>query len=57
MCVYVCVCVYVLLTYTISISIIDLCVSQEEPSLIASNQRIYEFYKWIIFEKKTHCGK
>ena len=28
------------------------CVSQEEPSLIASNQQIYDFYKRIIFEKK-----
>ena len=35
-----------------------ICVSQEEPSLIAaSNQQIYDFYKWIIFEKKRHCGK
>ena len=31
-------CVCVLFTYTISISII--CVSQEEPSLIASNQQM-----------------
>ena len=29
--------------YTISISFI--CVSQEEPILTASNQRMYEFYK------------
>ena len=52
-CVYVCVCV--LFIYTISISIIS--VSQEEPSLIASNQQIHDFYKQIIFEKKKHCGK
>ena len=44
-----------LFTYTISISII--CVSQEEPSLIMSNQQIYDFYKWIIFEMKRHCKK
>ena len=50
-----CVCLCVLFIYTISISII--CVSQEEPSLIASNQQINDFYKWIIFEKKKHCGK
>ena len=31
--------------YTIYISIV--CVSQEEPSLIASNQQMYDFYKWI----------
>ena len=54
-CVYVCVCVCVLFIYTISISIIS--VSQEEPSLIASNQQIHDFYKQIIFEKKKHCGK
>ena len=48
----VCVCVFI---YTIFISII--CVSQEEPSLIAYNQQIYNFYEWIIFEKKRHCGK
>ena len=29
--------------YTISISIV--CVSQEEPSLIVSNQQMYDFYK------------
>ena len=40
----------VLFIYTISISIT--CVSQEEPSLIASNQKIYDFCKRIIFEKK-----
>ena len=54
-CVYVCVSVCVLFIYTISISIIS--VSQEEPSLIASNQQIHDFYKQIIFEKKKHCGK
>ena len=36
-------CVYVLFIYAISISII--CVLQEEPSLIASKQQIYDFYK------------
>ena len=34
----VCVCMFVLFIYTISISII--CVSQEEPSLIVSNQQV-----------------
>ena len=52
-CVYVCVCVFFI--YTIYISIIY--VAQEERSLIASNQQISDFYKWIIFEKKSHCGK
>ena len=32
-------------------------VLQEEASLIASNQQTYDFYKWIIFEKKRHSGK
>ena len=39
--------VYVLFTYVLF----------EEPSLIASNQQIYDLYKWIIFEKKRHPGK
>ena len=56
-CVCVCVCVFVfvcvLFIYTISISII--CVLQKEPSLVASNQQIYDFFKWIIFEKRRHC--
>ena len=30
------------------------CVTQEEPSTIASNQQIYDFYNLIIFEKKRH---
>ena len=51
----VCVRLCVLFIYTISISII--CVSQEEPSLIACNQQICDFYNWIIFDKKRHCGK
>ena len=44
MCVCVCVCisVYMLFIYTIFTSII--CVLQEKP-------------KWIIFQKKIHCGK
>ena len=32
-------------------------VSQEEFSFIASNEQIYDFYKWVIFEKKRHRGK
>ena len=40
-CVYVC--VYVLFIYTISIIII--CFLQEEPSLTASNQQMYDFNK------------
>ena len=39
----VCVCVCVLIIYTISISII--CVSKDEPSLIASNLQIYDIYE------------
>ena len=55
MCVCVCVCVCVLFTYTISSSII--CVSQEEPSLIASNQQmnnlqVNTFWKKGIVESK-----
>ena len=46
--------VCVLFIYTISISII--CVSKDELSLAASNQQIYDFYKWI-FEKKRQCAK
>ena len=42
MCVCVCISVYMLFIYTIFISII--CVLQEKP-------------KWIIFQKKMHCGK
>ena len=39
-----CVCLcFFLFIYTISIGII--CVSQKEPSLIASNQQMYNFYK------------
>ena len=38
-CVCVCVCVCVLFIYTTSVSII--CVLQEEPSLVASNQQIW----------------
>ena len=45
------VCVFVLFIYTISVSIIY--VSREEISVTASNQQIYEFYKRVIFEKKT----
>ena len=41
------VCVCVLFIYTISISII--CASQEELSLIASNEQIYDFHNWVIF--------
>ena len=47
--------VCVLFIYTISISI--LCVSREEGSLTESNQQIYDFYKWVIFEKQRHCRK
>ena len=53
--VLVCLRVCILFICTISISIF--CVSQEELSLIASNQQIYDFYKWVIFEKKIHWGK
>ena len=50
-CVRVFVCVCVLLIYTISIT----CVSQEEPTLIACNQQVYDFYKWIIECNKGSC--
>ena len=43
-------CMYVLFIYTILISII--LVLQEERGLIASNEQVYDFYKWVIFEKK-----
>ena len=45
-----CACVCVLLIYTFFISII--CVLWEQPSLISSNKRKYNFYMWIVFEKK-----
>ena len=32
-------------------------VSQEERSLIASNQKILSFYNCVMFEKKIYCGK
>ena len=54
MCVCVCVCVCVCFVYLqhfcISVSII--CVSQEEPSLTATNQQICDFYKYIILKIK-----
>ena len=45
-------CMYVLFIHTIFISVI--CVSQEELSLIASNEQMYDFCKWLIFKKKRH---
>ena len=45
----------VLFIYTISVTIIF--ASQEEPSFIASNQQLYDFYEWIIFGKKKYCWK
>ena len=38
--------------YTISIGI--LCVLWEGHSLLESNQEIYDFCKWLIFEKQRH---
>ena len=51
--------VYVLFGYTISIgtSASIICVSQEDLSVIASNQNICDFYERVIFEKKRHVGK
>ena len=40
--------------YTTSISI--LCLSQEERSLVESNQQMHDFYKGVIFEQQRHCG-
>ena len=56
----VCICVFggegrVLFIYTIFISIIR--VSQVELNLITCNQQIYDFYKWVIFEKERYCTK
>ena len=47
----------ILFIYTISFSIF--CVSQEETTLIASNQQINDFYKsmWKINFTSQHCGK
>ena len=53
-CVCLCVCVCVLFIYTISISIP--CISWEELSLMESNQQIYDFYKWVVFEKQRQFG-
>ena len=50
--VIVCVSVCVLFFYTISITII--CVLQKALGLAASNQQIYDFYNWVIFEKKKY---
>ena len=47
-------CVGVLFTYTVSVII--LCVSREELSLIESNQHIGDFYQWVIFEKQRPWG-
>ena len=47
-------CVGILFTYTISVII--LCVSREELSLIESNQHIGDFYQWVIFEKQGPWG-
>ena len=47
--------VCVLFIYTILISII--CVSQEEPSLIASNEQIDTFYKCVVFKYKRYYGQ
>ena len=44
----VCVCLFCLFTPFLLV----LFVSQEEPCLLASNQYEYDFYKWIMFEKK-----
>ena len=56
-CVCVCVCVFVsvfcLFRHFFSIA----CFTIEELSLIASNQQIYKFYRWVVFETKIHCGK
>ena len=40
---------------SLSISMSIICVSQEETCFTESNQQIYDFHKWIIFEKT--CGK
>ena len=46
-------CVCVLLIYTIST--ITLCVWQEGLSVVECNQQMYDFCKWVIFEKQRHC--
>ena len=48
------VCVFCSFTPFLSVLI---CTSQEELSLIASNDEIYDFYNWVIFKKKIHGGK
>ena len=53
----VCVCVLFVYTISIGISVSIICVSQEDVSLIASNQQICDFYKLVVFEKKRHIGK
>ena len=49
----VCVCVCVLFIYTISISII--CVSQEQPTLTASNQQTWFPYYYIFMGELSPC--
>ena len=44
---------FFLLVYIISIII--LCISWEEPSLIDSNQQIRDFYKIVTFENQINC--
>ena len=53
-CVCVCVCVFCLFTPLLYVSFFFhsiCCFLQEEPSAIAPKQQIYDYYKWIIFEK------
>ena len=45
--------VYVCLFFICTISISIVYVLQEEPSLIASNQQIYDFNMWIFFKRKA----
>ena len=44
---------FLLLIYTISIII--LCISWEEHSLIDSNQQRRDFHKIVAFENQMHC--
>ena len=46
---------FTLLIYTFFFSIF--CVSQEGLNLMESNQQIYDFYKWALFEKQGQCGR
>ena len=53
-CVCVCVCVCVCMCFYLFPTVLSVS-APFLPSLIASNQLIYDFCKWVIFEEKRQC--